>query len=202
MPPVDIDASEVVIKPLTSHDLPKVRDLHSKLLPVQYPTSFFLQLLLIPTRACFVAYKRAHPNVPIGFISAAIQQPLSTLKCFTTPKSTEINPNVSTKPRDRTTIDLSKPRLEILTLGVLPSCQHCGLARKLIRWVVDTLRESCATTSLDGIPIYANVATSNTEAIEFYKHIGLNVSPNIIRNVYRTLSYGSKDAYLVVGVIN
>ncbi|KAF9484520.1 acyl-CoA N-acyltransferase, partial [Pholiota conissans] len=186
--------SDVLIRPLTSRDLPKVRDLHSKLLPVQYPTSFFLQLLLVPTRACFVAYKMAHPTVPIGFISAAIQQPVSTVRCFS-------SADVSTRAlRDKTTLDPSRPRLEILTLGVLPSCQHRGLARRLIQRVADVLRESCASNSVDGIPICANVATNNTEAIEFYKHIGLDVSTNVIRNLYRALSYGSKDAYLVVGV--
>lgn len=158
----------------------------------------------MPTRACYVAYKKTHPSIPIGFISAAIQQPVAALPSFAPDDAgteTEDSPFVSARLRDKTTLDLTKARLEILTLGVLPSHQHCGLARRLVRRVVDALRMSCAANSVDGIPIFANVAVSNKEALEFYKRIGLDVSPCIIRNLYRTLSYGSKDAYLVVGVI-
>lgn len=156
----------------------------------------------MPTRACYVAYKKTHPSIPIGFISAAIQQPVAALPSFAPDGTeTEDSPFVSARLRDKTTLDLTKVRLEILTLGVLPSHQHCGLARRLVRRVVDALRMSCAANSVDGIPIFANVAVSNKEALEFYKRIGLEVSPCIIRNLYRTLSYGSKDAYLVVGVI-
>ncbi|KAF8971027.1 acyl-CoA N-acyltransferase [Flammula alnicola] len=195
--------NDVLVKPLTSRDLPKVRELHSKILPVQYPASFFLQLLLIPTRACFIAYRRAHPTIPIGFISAAIQQPVSTLKCFTLEsQSPEDHPVSSTTPLEpKATLDLNKPRLEILTLGVLPSYQQHGLARRLVQRVVDTLRQSCATNSLDGTLIYANVSTSNTEALKFYERIGMAVSSEVIRGLYRSISYGSKDAYLVVGVM-
>lgn len=125
---------------------------------------------------------------------------MSTLQCFTDNSTGDI-PLVSTRPRDKTIIDLTKARLEILTLGVLPSHQHRGLARRLIQRVVDALRDSCAANSVEDVPIFANVATSNTEALKFYKRIGLEVSPYVIRNLYRTLSYGSKDAYLVVGVI-
>ena len=168
------------------------------LLPVKYPPAFFLQLLLMPTRACYVAYKKSHPNIPIGFISAAIKQPVAALPSFA---PDDAGPIVSARPRDKAAPDLTKTRLEILTLGVLPSHQQRGLARRLVRRVVDALRMSCAANSIDGVPIFANVAVSNTEALKFYKHIGMEVSPCIIRNLYRTLAYGSKDAYLVVGVI-
>lgn len=168
------------------------------MLPVKYPPAFFLQLLLMPTRACYVAYKKSHPNIPIGFISAAIKQPVAALPSFA---PDDAGPIVSARPRDKAALDLTKTRLEILTLGVLPSHQQRGLARRLVRRVVDALRMSCAANSIDGVPIFANVAVSNTEALKFYKHIGMEVSPCIIRNLYRTLAYGSKDAYLVVGVI-
>ncbi|KDR75327.1 hypothetical protein GALMADRAFT_249366 [Galerina marginata CBS 339.88] len=188
---------DILVQPLTSRDLPNVRDLHSKVLPVSYPPSFFLQLLVIPTRTCLIAYKRGHPKQPLGFISAAIQKP-SVLKCLIS-GSSEDPPLVSSVPRDS---DLSKPCLEILTLGVLPSYQQRGLARLLVQRMVDNLGGLCAMNSLvDGVLIYANVSTSNTQALTFYKRMGMVISSEVIKNLYRTLSYGSKDAYLVIGIL-
>ncbi|CAA7259203.1 unnamed protein product [Cyclocybe aegerita] len=193
----------IVVKALTSRDVHQVRDLHSKLLPVKYPPSFFLQLLLLPNRACFIAYNRGHPSMPIGFISAAAQRPSSTTDCFTfcSPKEPSL---VSAHPHDDASLTLGpvvRLRLEILTLGVLPAYQHCGLARHLVQCVLDNFRESCTGLSADGTLLYANVSTSNTTALKFYERMGMTVSSDVIRNLYRTVSYGCKDAYLVMGIV-
>ena len=91
--------------------------IQSRVLPVNYPSSFFTQLLLLPTRTCLVAYKQAQPNLPIAFISAVTRHPASNFAMNLSPDSLRI-------------FDLKKPFLEILTLGVLPAYQHCGLARR------------------------------------------------------------------------
>lgn len=154
--------------------------LQNYLIPIRYPPSFFLQLLILPSRTCFVAYDKVEPNAPIGFISASTQ-PIS--------------------PDEAKSLDPQRPRLEILTLGVLPAYQQCGLARLLMRSIVKSFRDSCAGSHLIGETlIHANVSTSNMSAIKFYEHMGMKISYPIIRNLYRTLSAGSKDAYLVVGV--
>ncbi|KAM6502424.1 Acyl-CoA N-acyltransferase [Amanita muscaria] len=95
---------EIVIRPFTSADIQLVRQLHSNVLPIRYPQSFFLQLLLLPARIGLVAYPRSDPQNLIGFISAAYSPE---------------------PPTDA--------RIEILTLGVAPSYRHRGLARRLIR---------------------------------------------------------------------
>ncbi|PPQ93680.1 hypothetical protein CVT25_012739 [Psilocybe cyanescens] len=162
--------SDILILPLTARELPKVRDLHAKLLPVHYPPSFFLHLLVIPTRACYVAYSH---NNPIGFISAAVHKPMA--RCFISDSSEDF-PFVSSKFRDNLTLDLTKPRLEILTLGVLPSFQQRGLARRLVMSIVDGFKESCAMNALNSILIYANVSTTNNRALQFYERMGFLVS--------------------------
>ncbi|KAF8348160.1 acyl-CoA N-acyltransferase [Amanita rubescens] len=155
---------EFEVRPLTSADLPRVRQLHSTVLPVNYPSAFFLQLLLLPARLCLVAHPRADPHNPVAFVSAALS-------------------NAPT------------PRIEILTLGVLPSFQHKGLARRLISSIINSL-------SPDSTLVQANVAASNASALKFYERLGLRISSDIITNLYRTCSHGSKDGYLVAGCIN
>ena len=168
-------------------------DDQSMILPVKYPLSFFTQLLVLPTRTCLVAYKKGQPNVPIAFISAVTRQLASRHSDFAT--------NLS--PDSLRILDLSKPFLEILTLGVLPAYQQCGLARRLIKSVIDQ-RSNCAAgpgQESCGTLVSATVSISNTAALKFYECMGMFISSKVIRNIYRTISHGSKDAYLVVGTL-
>ena len=165
----------------------------SMMLPVKYPSSFFTQLLVLPTRFCFVAYKHAHPNVPIAFISAVTRQPASRHRNFP----------MNLSPDSLRIFDLNKPFLEILTLGVLPAYQHCGLARRLIKCVIDNFHQRCAgpESSDCGTLVTATVSISNTSALKFYECMGMFISSEVIRDHYRTVSQGSRDAYLVVGTL-
>lgn len=98
-------------------------------------------------------------------------------------------------------VDAQHPHIEILTLGVAPDYQNKGLARLLVRRVHQYFRESSnySRNFDDGTVVHANVATSNRSALTFYERIGMRVSSDVIRNLYRTCSYGSRDAYLVAG---
>jgi ribosomal protein S18 acetylase RimI-like enzyme len=93
------------------------------------------------------------------------------------------------------------PHIEILTLGVLPAYQQRGLARHLIHRVYHYFLDSSSPSRhLDaGMLIYANVATSNVSALSFYERMGMRISSDVIRNMYRAFSYGCRDGYLVVG---
>lgn len=165
----------------------------SMILPVKYPSSFFTQLLVLPTRTCFVAYKKSQPSVPIAFISAVTRQPAS--------RHNDLTVNLS--PDSLRIFDLSKPFLEILTLGVLPTYQHRGLARRLIKCVIDSFHQRCAGPDQEscGTLVSATVSISNTSALKFYECMGMFISSKVIRNLYRTISHGSRDAYLVVGTL-
>lgn len=92
---------------------------------------------------------------------------------------------------------LDQPFIEILTLGVLPAYQQQGLARHLIHCVHNYFCNSSNPEADAGALIYANVATSNMSALSFYERIGMHISSDIIRNMYR--SSGCRDGYLVVG---
>ena len=204
--------NDILIKTLSSQDIPEVQELHvslvlrsghshiliqshpkAKILPMKYPSSFFTQLLVLPARTCFVAYRRCQPNVPIAFISAVTRQPASRHNDFV---MNHLSPDSSR------ILDLTKPFLEILTLGVLPAYQHCGLARRLINCVVDDFHQSCAGKERSsGALVSATVSTSNTSALKFYECMGMFISSEVIRNLYRTVSHGSRDAYLVVGTL-
>lgn len=203
---------DILIKPLSSQDVSKVHELHvshisimchchihlhnyqSLILPIKYPSSFFTQLLVLPTRTCFVAYKKGHPNVPIAFISAVTRQPAS--------RHTDFALNLS--PESLLIHDLSKPFLEILTLGVLPAYQRCGLARQLMKCVVDNFHHRSAAGpehESSGTLVSATVSISNTSALKFYECMGMFISSKVITNLYRTISHGSRDAYLVAGTL-
>ena len=134
-----------------------------------------------------MAYKQALPDVPIAFISAVTRQPACDFTMNLSPDSLRI-------------FDLSKPFLEILTLGVLPAYQHCGLARRLIKRVVDNFSQRCAGPEC-GTVVSATVSISNTPALKFYESVGMFISSQVIKNLYRTISHGSRDAYLVVGTL-
>ncbi|KAF5351924.1 hypothetical protein D9756_007451 [Leucocoprinus leucothites] len=175
--------SEILIRPLRASDVPNIRSLHSLVLPIQYPPAFFTQLLVLPSRACLIAVRRGQPDSPIAFISAALHK-----------TSAQGLPNFSASKA----LDSPRPRIELLTLGVLPAFQNKGLARRLIRAVVDKLSGPLTA----GILVHANVATANTVAIKFYESIGLRVASDIIPNLYRTLPHGQRDAYLVAGRID
>lgn len=185
--------SDLAIRALTASDVHTIRSLHvslsvrfgpllttlcqSSTLPVHYPPAFFTQLLVLPSRACLIAVRRSKPNIPIAFISAALHK--SSVPSLPVPKA----------------LDSPRPRIEILTLGVLPAYQHMGIARRLVAAVVEKL---CGPLSA-GIVAHANVSTVNSTAIKFYQSIGLCVSSDVIPNLYRTCSYGHRDAYLVAG---
>jgi ribosomal protein S18 acetylase RimI-like enzyme len=211
MPSLDDD---ILIKSLTAHDVPKVRELHvshisvsmllshsssaihqSMVLPVNYPSSFFTQLLVLPAHTCFVAYKQGQPNVPIAFISAVTRQPAL--------RHSDSAMNLS--PDSQRIFDLTKPFLEILTLGVLPAYQHCGLARRLLKCVIDNFHPRSAgpesSLAASGTLVSATVSISNTSALKFYESMGMSISSDVIRNLYRTISHGSRDAYLVAGTL-
>ncbi|KAJ7287399.1 acyl-CoA N-acyltransferase [Mycena rebaudengoi] len=113
-------SDEFTLRPLRSCDLPGLIALHATLLPVSYPTSFFLNVVIQPTRACFIA-NAGDGNDPVAFCCAAIHD--STL---------------------------AEPSIEILTLGVLPAFRQRRLATRLVRAVIETLsrRTAAAATAI------------------------------------------------------
>ncbi|KAG5652229.1 hypothetical protein H0H81_005723 [Sphagnurus paluster] len=181
---------------MRSVDIPNVRALHDALLPMKYPTAFFIQLTLLRERVCLVAYHPESPASPIAFISASLQQDPCVhglLKSYTLAEDFS-DPKVSE--------DL--PHIEILTLGVFPAYQQCGIARLLVRRVYDYFRENLNQTSdmREYTVVHTNVATSNTPALSFYERMGLRITSGVVRNLYRACPQGSKDGYLLVGRIS
>ncbi|KAJ3571004.1 hypothetical protein NP233_g4044 [Leucocoprinus birnbaumii] len=156
---------DFLIRPLRATDVHNVHSLHSLVLPVRYPATFFTQLLVLPSRACLIAVRRSQPDNPIAFISAALHKACAHgLPSFSASKA----------------LDSPRPRIELLTLGVLPAFQNNGLARRLIHAVVDKLSGPLTA----GVLVHANVATSNNKAIKFYESIGLRVASDVIPNLY------------------
>ncbi|KAJ7128928.1 acyl-CoA N-acyltransferase [Mycena crocata] len=155
-----------VLKPLSGDFVPAIISMHAALLPIAYPFSFFLQLLLLPSRRCLVAYERDQGDTPVAFISAAVHP---------------------------------EHRIEILTLGVLPMFRQRGLATRLVYAVIDTLTQPTAVATA---AVFAQVSASNESARAFYMHLGMHpTSTSVIRDMYRKLPCGSRDAYIVSGRI-
>ncbi|KAK7045727.1 hypothetical protein VNI00_007560 [Paramarasmius palmivorus] len=108
--------------------------------------------------------------------------------------------------------------IQLLTLGVHPSYQSKGLARRLVRQVVTDLNPSG-----EEIPVHTHVCTTNTLGQNFYESLGMKLKvqddkPVVARNVYSYLTLGrphvqaltnhekglfrSRDAYLMEGCIS
>ncbi|KAF8621551.1 hypothetical protein AX15_007720 [Amanita polypyramis BW_CC] len=136
---------DLVVRPLTTPDVPRLRHLHASILPVPYPSSFFLQLLIHPARLCLVAHPRANPHNLVAFVSALFHD----------------TPHL--------------PRIEILTLGVLPAFQNRGLARRLVLSITQKLCSFAPSSIL----LQANVSASNTSALKFYECIGMRISSGL-----------------------
>ncbi|KAJ7690640.1 acyl-CoA N-acyltransferase [Mycena rosella] len=159
-------AEKFALRPMHSHDIPAVLELHAILLPVSYSPSFFLHLLIQPTRICLIA-AHEHSNRdsrPVAFISAVVHP---------------------------------EQRIEILTLGVLPTFRQHRLATRLVYAAIDALTGAMPAT----VDVFAQVSASNVPATSFYKHMGLHPSTVVIRDMFRTLPCGSRDAYIVSGRI-
>ena len=132
----------------------------TQLLPlVTYPSSFFLQLLIMPGRHCLVAVDR---DAPIGFVSAMVYD---TPDAAYRSEREEVDYLVDSYLRlaSKSTIQPRKgrsglvssfgessprePRLELLTLGVVPQYQNSGLGRRLVQDLVGRVRESLPKSS-------------------------------------------------------
>src|SRR6266550_4398203 len=149
---------EFEVRPLTSADLQRVRQLHVRPFSPISPA--------LPTDPHYVSPPFSPSPTPPPFFYS-----------FSSSRLAFVSAALSNAPT---------PRVEILTLGVLPSFQHKGLARRLISSIINSL-------SPDSTLVQANVAASNASALKFYERLGMRISSDIITNLYRTCSHGSKD---------
>ncbi|KII92022.1 hypothetical protein PLICRDRAFT_458231 [Plicaturopsis crispa FD-325 SS-3] len=171
----------ILPRSLTSADIPKVRELHSKVLPQTYPASFFRQFLYHSDRVCLlISHSQprypCHPHRPpvLAFITAAI-----THRSYSG----------------------SEPRIEILTLGVDPTYRRQGLAGLLVGAVIQEaqMRVGMFADSKgesQGIMLAACTPSSNIAARQFYARLGLKIEA-VVHRLYHTLGDGVSLAGMV-----
>ncbi|KIK68904.1 hypothetical protein GYMLUDRAFT_34907 [Collybiopsis luxurians FD-317 M1] len=182
--------SDFIIRPLASGDVEQIRNLHAKLIPVNYPPSFFLHLLIQESYSCLIATSN---DQPVAWVSASLH-------------------------KTNNLIGSQDPHIQLLTLGVLPECQHRGIAKRLVSEVIASLHKD----SLVPVPpVYAHVCTSNVVAQAFYQNLGMQLllgsdpsgEPYVAKNIYRYPSacqstvesrslFGSRDAYVLFGKVS
>ena len=155
------------------------------LLPVSYPTVFFVQLLINPRQLCLVATDR---GAIIGFASAAMGPSQSS------PSGAYVRDTLADAHADRECSeprsDIPRSQLTLLTLGVLPAYQRRGIGRSLVRGVVQRLEASCAAAAQPYLPdhlpdqddkiavlVQVQVAQSNSAGKCFYTHLGMLDQP-------------------------
>ncbi|KAG2153635.1 acyl-CoA N-acyltransferase [Suillus bovinus] len=159
------------IRMMRSSDMPQVRALHSKLLPIAYPTAFFVQLLVQPQHMCLIA---TYDGKVVAFASATIET-----------RHSNPGPLGSSGDQDITTGE-GAPRVTLLTLGVSPEFRRQGIARRLVHEIVQRLRSSCGAPYHESPPvpslsksdsnaviICAEVARNNSSGQSFYSHLGM-----------------------------
>jgi len=175
----------VVLRIMKASDLPQVRALHRKLLPVSYPAAFFIQLLVNPRQLCLVATD--HDTV-VGFASAmSLGSAGEYLR----------NGRADQKNSEESCSDIPRAQVTLLTLGVLPAYQRRGIGRSLVQGVVQRLQSYTCGGALDqaydpasqsglgsdhvrdhqdgkiAIFVQADVAPSNHAGKCFYTHMGM-----------------------------
>ncbi|KAI6044647.1 acyl-CoA N-acyltransferase [Pisolithus marmoratus] len=171
--------SGVRFRVMKASDLSEVRALHASLLPVQYPLTFFIQLLLQPRYLCVLA---THEDSVIAFASAAIDAS-----------------HGSVQPERGNN---SAAHITLLTLGVQPTHRRQGIGRALVHDVARRLRASSCryetqsvSRSAEGVRhgsgystifVEAEVAHSNTAGQFFYSRLGMNVEPRPTCNIWRS----------------
>ncbi|KAG0702974.1 acyl-CoA N-acyltransferase [Suillus ampliporus] len=164
----------VDIRMMRSSDMPRVRALHTQLLPNTYPTAFFVQLLVHPQQMCLIA---TYDGNVVAFASAAAETQNSTP-----------GPLASCGAQERPT-GTGALRATLLTLGVSPEFRRQGIARRLVHEVVQRLRSSCEapcyeaapapslrsrSDSTDAVILCAEVARNNSSGQSFYSHLGMH----------------------------
>lgn len=188
-------------------DLHEVRRLHASLLPVQYPLTFFIQLLLQPRYLCVLA---THEDSVIAFASAAIDTSRGTAQ--------------SQSEND------SSAHISLLTLGVQPNHRRQGIGRALVHDVARRLGASLCRRERQSEPrsdegvqhgpghstvfVQAEVAHSNTAGKFFYSRLGMHVEPSpgchmpqvglktptcVVGGVLCVLELGGDESTLAIG---
>ncbi|KAJ4000619.1 acyl-CoA N-acyltransferase [Lentinula boryana] len=186
--------SDFIIRPLVAADIEKIKKLHARLVPVNYPPSFFLHLLIQHSHSSLIALDPS-TNEPVAWVSASLHKSNSHL------------------------IGSPEPHIQLLTLGVLPEYQHRGLAKRLVWEVIASLHDD---PSVPVPPVYTHVCTTNTPAQAFYESIGMRFlpasnpsgAPYVAKNLYKyppawarkanheeNKLFESRDAYVLVGKV-
>lgn len=134
-----------------------------KLLPVAYPPTFFVQLLVHPQQMCLVA---TYDSSVVAFSSATMDT-----------QNWTSGPLGSCGGQD---CNVRALQVTLLTLGVSPEFRRRGIARKLVHEVVQRLRSSyrarCVSTRdpTPAVILCAEVARNNTSGQSFYSHLGMH----------------------------
>ncbi|KAF9070880.1 acyl-CoA N-acyltransferase [Rhodocollybia butyracea] len=180
--------SDLVIRPLVSADVAQLQNLHAKLLPVTYPSSFFLHLLIRDSHSCVVAL---HCSEPVAWVSASFHRTNELLG--------------------------SEPHIQLLTLGVLPRYRHRGLAKRLIGEVITLLHKDhsvpiplvythVCTSNAPAQAFYEHIGmkpfvSKPTGALYVAKNMYSPHSAWHVTSESRNL-FESRDAYILVGKVS
>ncbi|KAF8499556.1 acyl-CoA N-acyltransferase [Russula emetica] len=181
---------ELIVRPLTSADIPNVRALHAELAPSYPPLrpTFFHQLLTSQTHLSLIATLPSSDK-PVACIAAALHVLTSDLTSRTAPA-----PPVE---------------VHVLALGVLPAYRRRGLATRLLRTAASSLRVLAAnapqvptTLRLKQHPtrLCADVARTDGNARAFWNHVGMHEQETASRR--EAWSIGSwRDVISVAGPV-
>lgn len=184
------------IRKLRKDDIEAVQLLHSQLLPITYPTSFYSSLLSDPSIECLIVHTPLRS--PTSSPKMDVYSPTSILS-----DSTELLGVISAKLHSSGT---STPRVYILSLAVQKGFQSQGIASTLFNNILKELTNFEATKfefddvdemDLDGeqekfgkrVWVSLHVEASNASARAFYKNLGLK-EKKLIRGHYNHCNDG------------
>ena len=154
--------------------------MQSNLLPVCYPATFFIQLLVNSRRLCLVAIEG---GTIVGFASATMG--------LLQPSSEGGHLQAINQGSSLSRPDFPRTRVTLLTLGVMPAYQRKGIGRALVHGVIQSLEASCGAasqpykgTSSDHaqatnkdnkitVLVQVQVAPSNSAGRCFYTRLGI-----------------------------
>ncbi|KAJ8076973.1 hypothetical protein AAF712_000542 [Marasmius tenuissimus] len=179
--------SSIIIRSVAAADLPQLKDLHSALIAVPYPHSFFINQLIQSNHLCLIAVDESQAAAPVAFITASVQYQ-------------------NEKPH----------HIQLLTLGVRNEYQGQGLARQLVCKAIAQLTPSGIQLPVSTHVCTTNTPAQSFYERLGMKPKTFQSRPVIARNVYSYSAYGhrqtankvprelfrSRDAYVMEGQVS
>lgn len=166
-------SDEATIQAPTKENIPLLKRINSLLLPVVYPESFYKNILDEPESG--ILTRLAFWNTQcVGGVRCRLEYVDDTAE----------NTTPSTATHETSKMESIERRVYIMTLAVLAPYRSLSIGSHLVDYICNASKSD----EIKAQQVYAHVWVANTEALEFYRKRGFDVtSGTTVTGYYRRL---------------